>query len=133
MIPVSDLLVVAGGGAVGSVIRYLLALGSLKLPGGTTLAGTLIANLIGCFAIGLLSAIILANPDAVSPRVALGLRVGLLGGLTTFSTFAAESVWLAHHGQITGMTLYITGTVLLGLLAVSAGTWLVGPPQEPSP
>jgi fluoride exporter len=133
MIPVSDLLVVAGGGAVGSVIRYLLALGSLKLPGGTTLAGTLVANLIGCFAIGLLSALILANPDSISPRVALGLRVGLLGGLTTFSTFAAESVWLAHHGQITGMTLYIAGTVLLGLLAVSAGTWLVGPPQEPSP
>jgi len=119
-----ELLAVAVGGAAGSMIRYFLALGSLKLPGGTTLAGTFIANLVGCLAIGLLTAIIVNHPNWLSPTAALGLRVGLLGGLTTFSTFAAEAVMLGSTGRTGLMAVYIAASVGFGLLAVSAGIWI---------
>ena len=130
MPPSSELLFVAGGGALGSLIRYGLSLLSLRFFGGTTLVGTFVANVVGCFAIGLLTAILVAHPDWLAPRTIIGLRVGLLGGLTTFSTFAAESVLLAGQARFGGMTLYVTSTVVLGILAVYAGTWIAGAPQE---
>lgn len=125
MPPLPDLTVVAAGGAAGSVLRYLLALGASRLPGGTSLAGTFVANLIGCFAIGLLAATVAHHPDWLSPRAVLGLRVGLLGGLTTFSTFAAESIMLADQGRVPLMALYIAASVALGLIAVCAGMEMV--------
>jgi fluoride exporter len=134
MPPLSELLLVAAGGAVGSVVRYALAIASLRFPGGTTLAGTFTANLIGCFAIGLLTAIVTNHPDWLSPRTVIGIRVGMLGGLTTFSTFAAESVLLADQARYGWMMLYVVATVLLGLIAVYAGawtvTWQVASPQD---
>ena len=121
---------IAGGGAVGSIIRYLLTIGSIRLSGGMSLAGTFVANLIGCFAIGLLVAAVASYPDWISPRVAIGLRVGLLGGLTTFSTFAVESVLLVDEGRLGLMLLYVAASVVLGLLAVWAGMSLLSRPQE---
>jgi len=118
-----ELLVVALGGAGGSLIRYFLALVSVRLPGGSTLAGTFVANLAGCFAIGLLYAVATNHPQWLSPTAITGLRVGLLGGLTTFSTFAAEAVLLGNGGQSGLMVLYLAASVGFGVLAVSAGIW----------
>jgi fluoride exporter len=132
MPPITELLLVAGGGAVGSVVRYALALASLRLPGGATLAGTFAANVIGCFAIGLLAALVANHPDWLAPRTVIGLRVGMLGGLTTFSTFAAESVMLADQSRFGWMLLYVVATVLFGLIAVYAGSWTVASSQESS-
>jgi len=120
---------VAVGGAAGSIIRYSLALASMRLPGATTLAGTFAANLAGCLAIGLLSGVLLQHPNWLSPTASVGLRIGLLGGLTTLSTFAAESVFLAGEGRFALMATYVTATVLLGLVAVSAGIWIASPAQ----
>ncbi|MGV3484515.1 MAG: fluoride efflux transporter CrcB [Planctomycetaceae bacterium] len=125
MPPLSDLMAVATGGAVGSVLRYLLAVLSARLTGGSSLAGTLAANLLGCFAIGLLAASVANYPDWLSHRTVIGLRVGVLGGLTTFSTFAAESILLADQGRLPWMALYVGISVGLGLLAVWAGMHLV--------
>jgi len=130
MPPISDFLIVAGGGAVGSVLRYLLAVGSARLPGGTSLAGTFVANLLGCFAVGVLIAIVNQHPEWLSSRAVIGIRVGLLGGLTTFSTFAAESVMLGSQGRIGWMVLYVTASVVLGLLAVALGTAAMTTNQE---
>ena len=128
MPPISDFLFVAGGGAVGSVLRYLLAIGSSRLPGGTSLAGTFVANLIGCFAVGVVIAIVAQHPDLLSVRTINGIRVGLLGGFTTFSTFAAESVMLGSQGRIGWMFLYVMASVGLGLVAVSLGMAAFAPP-----
>ncbi len=129
MPPISDFLIVAGGGAIGSVLRYMLAIGSARLPGGTTLAGTLVANLLGCFSIGLLVAIVSQYPDWISVRTVTGIRVGLLGGLTTFSTFAAESVALGSQGRTGWMVAYMIASVGLGLMAVSLGMAAIQPIQ----
>ena len=122
---VLELSVVAAGGAVGSVLRYLLAIASTRFTGGSSLAGTLTANLVGCFAIGILAAMMAQHPDWLSPRTVAGLRVGVLGGLTTFSTFAAESILLADQGKLAWMLLYVIASVGLGLLAVWVGMEIV--------
>jgi len=132
MPPISDFLFVAGGGAVGSVLRYLLAIGSSRLPGGTSLAGTFVANVVGCFAVGVVIAIVAHHPEWLSARTVNGIRNGLLGGFTTFSTFAAESVTLGSQGRIGWLFLYVTASVGLGLVAVSLGTAALAPNQESS-
>ena len=124
MMTFPDILFVAGGGAVGSVLRHLLAIASLRW-GGTTIPGTLAANLIGCFAIGMLVSVVLIHNQWMSPQVATGIRVGLLGGLTTFSTFALEAIMLSGGGKYSWTLLYLAFSVGSGLIAVWAGMALV--------
>ncbi len=108
---------VAAGGAVGSVARYLIAVASATIPGGSTMLGTTVANVMGCAAIGGLA--VYAELDgAISERAALALRVGFLGGLTTFSSFAAESTNLAFEGRWGGASLYVAANLLLGWVAL---------------
>ena len=78
-----NLLAVATGGAVGSVCRYLITVASIAIPGGSTLFGTTIVNLIGCAAIGGFAEVVLVT-NSLSERTQLLIRVGFLGGLTTF-------------------------------------------------
>ncbi len=66
-----NLLAIAVGGAIGSVIRYGLTIVSIRYGSGTTLAGTFAANMIGCLAIGLISGLIIAHPDWIHPRYRL--------------------------------------------------------------
>ena len=108
-----NLAAVAAGGAFGSVARYLIALISASIPGGSTMLGTTIANLVGCAAIGGL--VVYAELDgSIGERATLALRVGFLGGLTTFSSFAAESSGLALDGRWTSASLYVAANLLLG-------------------
>jgi CrcB protein len=93
------LLYIAIGGGTGAVLRYLIsgwgqrALGNTSFP-----TGTLLVNLLGSLAIGVLAAFF-AAPQAVREEVRLLLLVGLLGGFTTFSTFAFETFSLADDGE----------------------------------
>ena len=73
----------AVGGALGSVARYLITLASAAIPGGSPMVGTTIANVIGCAAIGAFSEYVVLT-EHLSERTQLAVRVGLLGGLTTF-------------------------------------------------
>jgi CrcB protein len=102
------LLVVAAGGALGSLARYAVA---VALPHGRSglPVGTLLVNLAGCFLLGLLVG---ARPDARWLRPFLG--TGVLGGFTTFSTFALETDrLLARAPAVAG--LYVALSLLLGL------------------
>ena len=119
-----NLLAVATGGAVGSVCRYLITVASIAIPGGSTLIGTTIVNLIGCAAIGGFAEVILVN-NSVSERTQLLIRVGFLGGLTTFSTFAGESAALADEGRWIACGLYVAGNMLLGWTALVLTAMLV--------
>lgn len=120
---VAVLLAIAIGAVLGAWLRWALAywlnprLEHLPL-------GTLAANLAGAYLIGIAVAVFAAQP-AVSPTWRLLWVTGFLGGLTTFSTFSAESVALIQCGQwVTAMLhsgLHLAGSIL----ATFAGIWTV--------
>jgi len=112
-----NLTMIAVGGAAGSVMRYLLTLAAAAVPGGSGALGTTCCNLIGCAAIGAFSQYTLSS-ESLSESTQLAVRVGILGGLTTFSTFALESLLLSENGRWGSSALYVSANLLLGWLAV---------------
>lgn len=114
-----QVLLVAAGGAVGAVARYGLGLGAARLFGLAFPWGTLIVNVIGCLAMGLLAARL--GPEQESAR--LVLAVGFLGGFTTFSAFSLETVRLMQH-QPGWAAAYVLASVALCLGACWAGLGL---------
>ncbi len=112
-----NLSMIAAGGAVGSVLRYLLTLAATSLPGGSGALGTTCCNLLGCAAIGAFSQAILNSPT-LTEASQLAIRVGLLGGLTTFSSFAIESFLLAENGRWGLSALYVSANLILGWACV---------------
>ena len=103
-------------GGFGSVLRYLvgLAVSSALFPW-----ATLGVNALGSFAIGLFGA--LAARFGWSEGVRLALTVGLCGGFTTFSTFSREALTLASSGRWCAFSLYVAGSVILGIAAAALG------------
>ena len=114
------LAVVAVGGALGSLGRYAVGLG-LPHRAGEFPWGTMVVNLSGAFAIGLLVAYLMDRPGS-HPLARPFLGVGVLGGWTTYSAFAVDLLQLADAGRITALLAYAVGALLLGTLAVGAGT-----------
>ena len=115
-----DCLAVCAGGALGSLLRYLISLAPFKSVGdaGFPLA-TLLTNVVGAFVIGLIVATVAAGHELDS-RLVLFLKVGLCGGFTTFSTFMKESNFLAGHHPWT-LAAYIMLSLALGFIAVWGG------------
>lgn len=120
---------VALGSALGGVSRYAVAKIWPSVPGGWPVA-TMSVNVIGSFAIGALS-VWLTSRGATegAPATSDALRVfwmtGVLGGFTTFSAFALETVGLAAEGSPWRAAAYVVSTVLLCLAAAWAGRALV--------
>jgi CrcB protein len=113
-------LLIAGGGALGSVLRYAIQGWVQRAADGSFPAGTLAVNVIGCAAIGFLTALF-TGPFLIREEYRIGLTVGILGGFTTFSTFGLESFTLMNAGQLGLMALNIILSCVLGLIAVWAG------------
>jgi CrcB protein len=113
-------LLIAGGGALGSVLRYAIQGWVQRAAAGSFPAGTLAVNVIGCAAIGFLTALF-TGPFLIREEYRIGLTVGILGGFTTFSTFGLESFTLMNAGQLGLMALNIILSCVLGLIAVWAG------------
>ena len=111
-----DCLAVGLGGFAGSVLRYLAGKLPLQSAGGFPYV-TLMINVLGSFAIGLIAAVAAKRAD-IDPRLVLFLRVGLCGGFTTFSTFSSETFSLLRAGSYGGAAAYVLLSVLLGALAV---------------
>ena len=109
---------VAGGGALGAVTRFVL--GGLIQGGAAFPRGTLIINVSGCLAFGILSAL---TADRVSEPMRLLVFTGILGGYTTFSAFGGETLVLARD-QPARAAAYVLLSVGLGLAAVAAGYWI---------
>ncbi|MBA1334515.1 MAG: hypothetical protein HPY66_2364 [Firmicutes bacterium] len=105
------------GGAAGAVTRYLISL-LLKHYGSST--ATLLANLTGCFLIGLLLTLSL-DILTLSSELRTGIAVGFIGALTTFSTFTIEVFQLLLSGEILKAALYPAVSGAAGLLSAYAG------------
>jgi CrcB protein len=120
-----NLLIIAIGGAIGSVARYALTAAVGRLTSSAFPFGTLAVNGIGCLAFGLIVGAAQQRLP-LSNELRLFLLVGVLGGFTTFSTYAYEGVVLLQGGGGQGLVaaLYIAGHVVAGLGAVWAGMTL---------
>ena len=119
MIPV---LLVAAGGALGAVARFLVGALFVQRIGAHWPWGTLFINLTGCLLISLFL-------GAGSGRVAgTNLRyllpIGFVGAYTTFSSYEYEILWLVEQGRVAAALAYVAASNLLGFAAVLAGAWL---------
>lgn len=106
------------GGAIGSMLRYVLA-GLVQRSIISFPLGTLSVNVLGCLAIGFLSERM--TEAAIDPVYRVGVLVGVIGGFTTFSTFSLETLKLAEERQYTLAALNVAASVASCLAAAWAG------------
>lgn len=118
-----NLLAVAGGAAVGAVLRYLLGIWITARMGPGFPFGTLAINLIGCLLIGLILTLAARGAPLGEPARLL-LVTGLLGGFTTFSAFGYETYSLILGGRLPAAAAYVGASVAGGLLCVALGAWM---------
>ena len=122
---IKDLLLVCLGGGIGSMLRFLTSrLSARYISSEWAMVGTFIANIVGCFIIGLVAGWLLFNMSK-SQTLPLLLVTGFCGGYTTFSAFAFENVQLLQSGHTLFSVLYIILSIGVGLLAVWGGLKLV--------
>ena len=110
---------IALGGAAGSILRYVLGGAIQRSTGSGFPVGTMVVNVSGCFLIGILVRQFM-NVQLSQDLRAL-LIVGFCGGFTTFSTFSAETLALIEGGEYTRATAYVLLSVVLCLLATLLG------------
>jgi len=109
------------GGFLGAALRYLIGGWVSQLTSESNFPyGTLAVNIIGCLAIGLLSGLA-ETRGLLTPEMHLLLLTGVLGALTTFSTFSYETASLVQMGQNFPAMLNMSAQIILGLAAIWAG------------
>jgi CrcB protein len=123
-----SLMAVAVGGMAGCLLRWCLALlFNRYFP--TLPPGTLAANLIGCYVIGVAIAFFALNP-AIPIEWRLFVTTGFCGGLTTFSTFSAEVVLLMQGGRLAwalgAIAAHLLGSLLMTMAGIATVTWAKG-------
>jgi CrcB protein len=118
------ILAVAAGGALGSVARYLVGIGSAKLFGTSFPWGTLIINMTGSFLIGAFVELFAVKWD-LSQAARIFLTVGICGGYTTFSTFSLDAYYLIERGQTWASSAYMVASVALSVGALIMALRLV--------
>lgn len=112
------------GGGFGSVLRYLVQ-GWFQPPARASFPlGTVIVNITGCLVIGFLAGLF-SGPRLINEDYRIGILVGILGGYTTFSTFALETINLSEHREFLYASLNVVVSVVVGLAAVWLGRQLV--------
>lgn len=118
---VTEVLWVGFGGFVGSSLRYLVSGWVHRVPGTSGFPhGTLWVNVIGCLAIGLVGGLA-EHRQLFSPATRLFLMIGVLGGFTTFSTFAFETLAFAHGSDATRAIANVALHLVMGLGAAWLG------------
>jgi CrcB protein len=113
------IILLAAGGAIGTLLRYTLSGVTYRVMGGIFPWGTLAANLTGSFAIGLLWGFF--ELEDISPHMRNFIFIGVLGGFTTFSTFALESFNLIRDGEIKLALSSIVVSNVIGVALVFSG------------
>jgi CrcB protein len=117
----NSIFLISAGAALGSVLRWLLGLGLNSLWPAIP-PGTLAANLLGGYLMGIMMAL-LATQLSHAPELRLFVLTGFLGGLTTFSTFSGEVARLLQQGRMVlagaEIALHVIGSVALTLLGMA--------------
>jgi fluoride exporter len=107
-------------GAVGTLLRYSLGGWLARMTGGVFPWETFLINVTGCLIIGGLAAAF-DRGSLLSPPIRMALMVGLLGGFTTYSSFALEALRLAQGAEWSRAASYVLLTNVIGLAAVWLG------------
>lgn len=115
-----QLLLIGFGGFIGSIARFLVSKLNVSWHVMSIPMGTLVVNITGSLLIGFLAGIA-AKSDVLSADLRLFLMVGVCGGFTTFSSFTNENMMLIQNGQTLTALIYISASVILGLVAVFLG------------
>ncbi len=119
----NQVLAIAGGGALGALLRYWVSSGIYALAGRSFPYGTLAVNVLGSLAMGFLYIWLLERvPGGVAMRAFL--LIGLLGAFTTFSTFSVETLNLVEAGQVGRAVLNTLLSVVLCVGAAALGVML---------
>lgn len=121
---------IAIGGALGSILRYLLTEFSFKLLKNNNLImaklplGTMSVNILGSFIAGLIYYFLVKNFNNFDPKIKSFLLTGLLGGFTTFSAFSLDILRLINAKQINIAVIYLVASILLSLFAIFLGFYI---------
>jgi CrcB protein len=122
------LLYIALGGALGSVLRYVIGGAVQRATHSSFPYGTLVVNIVGCFLIGfLIKRFMNAEPSGETRAL---LAVGFCGGFTTFSAFSSEAVGLFEGGAYLRAAVYIVLSLVLCLAATGGGFALARTPGQ---
>ena len=113
-------LLVAVGGAAGSVMRLAVGRAAIGLLGPGTIWGTFFVNVTGSFALGFFLAWALQRGE-ISADLRAMIAIGLLGGYTTFSTLSYDTIRLLETGEIARAGMNIAASLVVGLAAAYAG------------
>lgn len=114
-----DCLAVGAGGFVGAALRWIVGLMPVEMKSGFPVK-TFAINVIGCFAIGLVTALA-AKFFPENTRLTLFLKAGICGGFTTFSSFALETENLIENGSKAAAAAYVAASFICGIIAVFLG------------
>ncbi len=115
---------VAVGGAMGSVLRLWLSTGVQRHANTLFPIGTFVVNVVGCFVYGVIVGAF-EESFAVGPRARMFFLTGVLGGFTTFSTFTFETLQLTRDSEFRPATINVFGQFALGLVSMWVGHALV--------
>ena len=113
-------LLVAIGGAAGSVLRYGVGRLAVHFLGPGTVMGTFMVNVTGSFALGFFLAFALER-TGLSAEARAMVAIGLLGGYTTFSTLSYDTIRLLESGEVARAGFYVLGNLAIGLAAAYLG------------
>lgn len=116
---------ISAGASLGAISRWLLGIG-LNAIWATMPLGTLLANLVGAYLVGIASSFFEANAG-LSPELKLLVITGFLGGLTTFSTFSSEVVMILQSGSyfraFVTVGIHLLGSLGLTILGIATYAW----------
>ena len=115
----ADVFYVGIGGFLGTVVRYLTYICVSRYFAFAFPLATLVVNIVGCFALGMISAF--AERQSISPQILPMISVGVIGGFTTFSAFGMETVSLWKNAYAPLALINIGANLILGLGAVMLG------------
>ena len=119
-----EIIWVGAGSAIGGISRFAIGQWISSIANISFPVSTFSINIIGSFLIGMLLA--LQSKHGLSTATMLFLTTGFCGGFTTFSTFSLENILLIKQGQMGMAFLYMTTSLILGLVAVYSGYKVIG-------
>lgn len=121
---IKSLLIVGLGSFVGGALRYGISTLMKEYCSKGFPWGTLVVNLLGCFAIGAIFALF-GKYSSPSNGWCLLLTTGVCGGFTTFSTVTNESLQMLQNGNIGSFVGYVATSLIVGLALTALGYWIV--------